>query len=251
MLKNFKVIQVLLFAFMLLIIKGCSQQESLVVYSGKGLKHAVEEVVKRYEQKHGVNVSVIYAGSNTLLNTLKKSNKGDIFIPGSKHYIKKANKYIARSQFIALHIPAFAIRKDNDKNINNYSDLLAPGIKIAIGDKKIAAIGKVAETILSNSEQQDSFRHNLAVKGSTVNELLQFVINGHVDTALIWADMITWNNATELKLITIPKHLIKPKEIWAAQLSISKMPKQSSDFVDFINSEGKSIFKKHGFDINH
>lgn len=179
-----------------------------------------------------------------------KSKKGDIFIPGSKHYIKKANQHIARSEFIALHVPTFMVRSDNDKNINDYSDLLAPGIKIAVGDKEVAAIGKVAETILNNSTQQDSFRHNLAVKGSTVNELLQFVIDGHVDTALIWADMITWSNATELKIIPIPTHLIKPKEVWAAQLSISKMIRQSSDFINFINSEGKSIFKKHGFSTN-
>lgn len=251
MLKRSKVIQALTFCLMLLMINGCSKQEEpLVVYSGKGLKHAVEEIVKLYEQKHGVTVSVIYAGSNTLFNTLMKSKKGDIFIPGSKHYINKANKYIARSEFIALHIPAFVVRKDNDKNINLYSDLLTPSIKIAIGNKEVAAIGKVAESILKNSTEQESFKNNLAVKGSTVNELLQFVIDGQVDAALVWADMITWNNTSGLKIISIPKHLTKPKEIWSAQLSISKMPKHASDFINFISSEGQSIFKKHGFSIN-
>jgi molybdate transport system substrate-binding protein len=244
-------IKVFFICIMLLLIKGCSeQQESLVIYSGKGLKHAVDDVVKRYEHIHGGNVSVIYAGSNTLFNTLMKSKKGDIFIPGSRHYINKADKYITRSEFVALHVPTFVIRKDNNKSINNFSDLLSPGIKIAIGNKEVAAIGKVAETILKKSTQQDSFKHNITVKGSTVNELMQFVIDGHVDTALIWADMITWNNATELKLINIPEHLIKPKEIWAAQLSFSQSPEQSADFMDFMSSDGQAIFKKHGFDIN-
>ena len=227
---------------------GCSREtEPLVVYAGKGLKNAMDEVAQSFEQRDGSPVSIIYAGSSILLTTLQKTRKGDVFVPGSSSYIKKAGELATTDQYVALHLPVFIVRVDNPKNLRTYSDLLAPGVRIAVGNKDMCAIGRVAEAILSDSDSQESFRHNIVITGSTVNELLHLVVHGEVDAALGWADMLQWPEAKELQPVAIPDSLNKPKEIRVAVLTTSIVPKRAARFADFVATEGRAIFTKHGY----
>ena len=245
---TFNTIKLFFTGFIIMIGAGCTQpQDSLIIYSGKGMKHAVEAASRQYEQQTGVPVSVIFAGTNSVFKTLMTSQQGDVFIPGSKRYIDKAGKLVSHSRFIAHHIPIFVVRADNPKNLKHYTDLLQPGVTIGIGDQKIAAIGQVAQSILKKTHTGNTFQHNISLKGSTVNELLEFVSNGQVDAAIVWGDMLTWNNAQNLSGIEIPATINTPKEIWAAQLSVSRQPEKAADFVKFMSTSGQVFFKKHGF----
>lgn len=241
-------IRLVLLSVIFAVASGCSQEkEPLVVYAGKGLKHAMEEVKQSFEQRDGTPVSIIYAGSDTLLTTLKNTHKGDIFIPGSLSYIKKAGKLVAAKHYVAQHVPGFAVRGDTARALTSYSDLLAPGVRIAVGNKDMCAIGRVGESILSDCESHESFRNNIVVTGSTVNELLQLLINSEVDAALIWKDMLQWPEAKELQHIALPDDINKPKEIWVAVLSTSTDPERARRFADFVATEGRTIFVRHGF----
>ncbi len=228
---------------------GCSnQQESLLVYSGKGLKKAMEEIKEKFEANHNITLNIVYAGSNTLLTTIHKTGKGDIFIPGSLSYHEEAGSLISRHDFVALHIPAFAVRSDNPKSISTYDDLIRPGVKIAVGNKKMCAIGRVAASIFKNSDIEIAMAENIVTTSSTVNELLDLVIDREVDASLVWADMLKWSEAEALTLIPIPVELNKIKKIHVAVLSISEAPKRANKFADFVVKEGSEIFVNYGFE---
>ena len=227
---------------------GCSQGEDpLLVYAGKGLTNAMEEVKQSFEQQVGIPIYIVYAGSDTLLTSLQKTRKGDVFIPGSSSYIKKAGELATTDQFVAYHTPAFAVRADTTKNLRTYADLLVPGVRLAVGNKDMCAIGRIAETILSDSTPQQTFRPNIVITGSTVNELLQLVVDGEVDASMIWNDMLQWPEAMDLMQIALPDDINKPKEIRVTVLSTSTSPDRATRFADFIAAEGRDIFAKHGF----
>ena len=59
----------------------------------------------------------------------------------------------------------------------------------------------------------------IVITASTVNELLQLVVNNQVDAALVWKDMLKWDIAKELTEITIPDSLNRPKKIFVSTLS--------------------------------
>ncbi len=227
---------------------GCNKKEkALTVYSGKGLKHAMEEIKKTFEQTHDMRITIIYAGSETLLETIKKTRRGDVFVPGSVHYIKAADELVTRDQYVALHIPVFTAMRHNQKGIRSYSDLSKPGIKIAVGNKNMAAIGRVADKIVNDSEREIEFEKNISITASTVNELLDLVLKGEADAALIWADMLQWQKSKGLIQIAIPLAINKVKEIHVAELARTSDQQSAALFADFVASEGKAIFIKHGF----
>ncbi len=249
--SKWKIIRFILLTALITILAfaaGCSRQpEPLVVYAGKGLKHAVDEIKQGFEQQHGIPLAIIYAGSNTLLTTLQKTRKGDVFIPGSPIYLKEAGELVTSDQHVAHHIPAFAARSDGSRQLQGYGDLLTPGVRIAVGNKDMNAIGRIAEAILDASPAQDSFRPNIVITASTVNELLQLVAEGEVDAALVWQDMLQWESAKGLVQIDIPDAVNKPKGIRVGLLSTSLEPERARRFVDYVTTRGREIFKKHGF----
>ncbi len=239
-----------LFAFVLLFASaiGCDNESPyLTVYAGKGLKKAMEEVKTEFKKDHGIPIYIVYAGSDTLLKTLKKTLKGDIFIPGSLSYIEKAGDLVNSHDYIAQHVPAFAAISNSSINLHEYNDLLHENIRIAIGNKSMCAIGRIGEKILDDLAPEDSFRKNIIITASTVNELLKLLNEGKVDAALIWNDMLLWEEAENLTRIEIPDEFNRPKEIHVGILSTTVSPKKAQLFADFMTTKGRDIFLKQGF----
>ena len=227
---------------------GCDNQDKkLVVYSGKGLERVMEEVRKNFEDRNSIQLEMIYAGSDTLLSTITKTRIGDVFIPGSVTLLDRAGDLVHDHRYVAMHTPVFAARKDNRNNIKAFDDLLRPGMKLATGNRNMCAIGSISDQIITASAREEEFARNLAITGATVNELLNLVVHGEVDASLIWGDMMMWPEAEDLFTIDIPQTFNKPKKIHIAVLSTSTDKQAAERFVQYVATEGKSIFKKHGF----
>lgn len=229
-----------------LVVIGCSREvEPLVIYSGKGLRNAMEEVVLTFEQEYRIPTSVVFAGSDTLLATLEKTRRGDVFVPGSALYLKRAGDLVVSDQYVARHVPSFAVRRDNPGDIDSFVDLLRPGVRLAVGNPDMCAVGRVAADI--SQAMEDGFEHNVVVTGSTVNELLDLVVQGEVDAALVWADMLQWPQAEPLRVVPIPAAINRPKEIRVAVLATTTDREHATLFADFVATRGREIFRRHGF----
>lgn len=252
MMKSGKIIfflSILFIGICTLSLPGCGgEQQTLIVYAGKGLKPAIDELKQAFEKKHGVKINVIYGGSNTLLTTIQKTRKGDVFIPGSLNATKKGEPLITALQYVGTHTPIFTVRKNNPGKLKTYEDLIRPGIRLAVGNKHMCAIGKTAEKIAASAmEKQLDFTKNITITGSTVNELLHLVIEKEVDASLIWAEMLQWPEADNLVMIEIPAAINHVEKIHVATLATATNPKLAATFAEFTATEGKAIFTKHGF----
>lgn len=231
-----------------LLLSACERtQKSLIVYSGQGMMTAMEDIKKAFEKKHGINIHLIYAGSNTLLSNIKNTQKGDIYIPGSHDYIDKAEDLIRSHRVIARHVPTFAVRKDNNKDIQSFRDLSRAGIRIAVGNKDMCSIGMTTQKILAGAEDKTGITNNIVINASTVVELFDLVANNEVDASLIWKDMLSRPGAQGLKPLPIPEEINIIKEIPVAVLSTTTDLASAKLFAEYVATEGKAIFIKNGF----
>ena len=229
-------------------ISSCiKEKKSLIVYSGKGLKKPVEEIKNMFEHKYNIKVKVVYTGSNICLEAIKETKRGDVFIPGSIDVLKKAGDLVDNHQYVALHVPIIAVYKDNPKRIHSFSDLAKPGIRLAIGDANMCAIGKIADEMIEKSGLKENIAKNIEIRTPTVNELLNLLIKQEIDVAIIWEDMLKWPEAENIKGIKIPSHWDMVREISVAVLTISEDKDMAQLFADFVASKGRAIFRKYGF----
>jgi len=258
MVKYKKICILILFAVLVVgSIAGCSESqaiktdevESLLVYSGAGLRKPMDEIGKMFEEKYGVEIQYSYAGSAQNLSQIELSGEGDVYVPGALYYYNAAKeKDLAISEkSVAYHIPVIAVPKGNPANIQTLEDLTKPEVKVILGDPKSAAIGKISKKILEKNEVYEDVEKNTIALTATVNELVVYLTMGQCDAAIIWEDNV--KGIEEVEIIQIPEENNTIKTIPVCTLKSSKNIEMAQKFVDFVvSNEGKEIFEKHGFE---
>lgn len=244
-----------------LTLSGCTEKEnngtneaSIHAYVGAGLQQPMDEIGKEFEKKYHIKVNYDYAGGGLLYSKVLASNKGDIFMPGTYFYVNELNKkgYITEVANITKHIPVIVVKKGNPKNITSLEDLGKPGIKLALNDED-NCIGRTFNKILSKAEKDHPditkrIKNNTVVKGATVKQTLIYVELGQVDAGVVWrADAIEDKDKVNIIPINPKYNIIKTVPI--AILKTTKNKKNARLFYDFVNTKGKEIFKKYGYEV--
>lgn len=220
----------------------------LLVYSGAGLKSAMEEIKKTFEKDNDVVINYVYAGSAQLLSQIQTSGKGDVFIVGSQSAYKVINEkgMAEESHLVAHHTPVIAVPKGNPANITSLQDFTKDGVRVILGDPKSNAIGETANKIFAKNKIEGVDK-NVVTLTSTVNEILVALKAGNGDAAIITKDGASGNEDV-LDLIEIPEDQNIDQIIPICVLKNTTSHELAQKFVDFVASDdGKAIFEKHGF----
>ncbi|GBC59425.1 molybdenum ABC transporter substrate-binding pro tein [Desulfonema ishimotonii] len=225
----------------------------LSVYAGAGLIKPMEELRKNFEQEHHISVSVHYGGSGELFGLMAAGRPSDVFIPGAAKYTQDAlkNGWIVRESIrdLVRHVPVIVVPAGNPAHIQTLEDLTKPGIRVALGDPKGPAIGRVSKKLLSEAGLYEKVRANTRVLTPTVNQLLIYVTLKQADAAIIWEDLVSWSeNRGKADVIRIPEAQNQIKTIPTAVTTHGKENPLAPRFSDHIASEaGLAIWKKWGF----
>ncbi|MDD4136558.1 MAG: molybdate ABC transporter substrate-binding protein [Methanoregula sp.] len=222
-------------------------QDSLLVYSGAGLKSTMEDVGKAFTEKYGISIQYNYGGSGTLITQMNLTQKGDVFIPGStvEYSTAKTQGLVGDYMMVAYHVPVIAVQKGNPKGITTIRDFAYPGLKVALGDTNATAIGKAGAKMFKNFNITAAVEKNVVTRTPTINELVVIMNTGQADVSLLTLDQI---NKETMDAITIPARdnvvLIVPIGV----TTFTKNQENAQKFADFVASdEGKAIFVRHGF----
>ena len=234
---------------LLFFFSGCTDHapKKIIVLSGRGLQKPMEEIRTTFIKKHNLDVHIVYAGSVTLLDTIQRSNMGDVFVPGSSHTLKNAGDMIVRHVPVSLHTPVVAISKKNPKKISSFDDLAGKDLRLGIAHAGMAALGRTSEQIFTSSPYEKELMANVIIKAQNVSVLLAHLVEDEIDAAILWSDMLRWPESQGVTSIEIPAEFNHVKTIHAGLLRQSKNPAEASLFVEFMAREGAAIFQKHGF----
>ncbi len=242
-----------LFMIMILLFHACGPEpeKTLVVYSGKGLRVPVKELITRFERKHpGIRIETVYAGSMILLRTIRRTQMGDVFISGDRQTIERGKKFIEYFRPVAYHIPVVAVAERSRVTISSFEDLARKGVRLAVGNTKMCVIGRVADAIIAGSKTGRAIGANVVMRAPDPVELIAVLREGDADAAIIWKDMFNWPMAEGLAEVEIPRGISHPEEVDAAVLRTSTQKADARLFVDFLcSSEAGGVFRKNGFGV--
>ncbi len=234
---------------------SCSQKKDadLVIFSGAGLIKPISECINRFEKKNNVHVTAHYGSSGEIFGMVATGQYCDILIPGAEKYTEDAlkNNWVQKESIkkLVLHVPVIVVPKGNPGKIKKLEDLIRPGIKVALGDPKGPAIGRVSKKLLKKNKLWEKIQKNVTVKGPTVNQLLIYPALGQVDAAIVWKDITAWAEDKEkVQSIEIAPEKNIIKTIPTAITTVSKNIPLAKKFNSFISSkEGMKIWNKWGF----
>ena len=260
--NKFTVFAAIMAAFCLCMVCGCTsgasptadpqqsltEEKSLIVYCGAGLRNPMDEIAQVYQEKTGTEIKYTYSGSAQLLSQMELLHKGDCYMPGAKAYIESAAKkgFINSSENVIYHVLAIAVKPGNPKNITTLKDLTEDGVTVAIGEPTGNAVGIATQKVYEMAGLWEELQDNIVVRSGTVNELLVYMNMNQADAAIIWEDLLGKSNVEQ---VDIPQNEGFIKVIPVGTLSFSDKPAEAQAFADFVASdEGKAIFLKHGFE---
>jgi len=225
----------------------------LVVLSGAGLMKPMEEMRKNFEKKHNLTVDVHYGSSGEIFGMVAAGQACDVLIPGAEKYTQDAlkNGWVIEDSIrkLVLHVPVIAVPRGNPANIRGFEDLARPGVKVAIGDPKAPAIGRVAKKMLKKANLWEKVKPNIEVYAPTVNQLLIYVALKQVDAAVIWVDLTSWAEGKgKIEVVPIEKKYNIIKTIPTAVCTKSVHRGTAIKFNAYVSSgEGLKIWKAWGF----
>ncbi len=145
----------------------------LLLFAGAGLRQPTDRLIRIFQEETGHSVNVTYAGSGQLLSAILASGEGDLFMPGAFFYIRKLKEMCRIDSFknLVAHTPVVGVNIRKGNRVLSFDDLARPGLRLALGDPKAMAFGRMAQAILSRSPLKAAILKNVVVYGATVKQL--------------------------------------------------------------------------------
>ncbi len=224
--------------------------KELLLYCGAGIRPPVQQIAEIFEREHGVKMVIDYAGSEVLLSKIKLARRGDLYMPGDKHYVDQAaaEGMILSQKPVCYFVPAILVQRGNPKDIHELKDLLRAGLKLGVGDAKACAIGRITKQIFEkNNIAWEDIERNLAFQSLTVNELGMQIQAGSLDAVIVWDAIARYysRHGTEVP-IPIEENVISTVNLGV--LSFTKNRSLAEEFVEFaVSEQGRSIFTEHNY----
>ncbi len=215
---------------------------SLYLFTGSAFYTPLEALLKNYNKK----VTIISGGSGILLQKIILSKKGDIFLPGSYFYLTKAkeNGIVLKYKKFIKQVPVFGISSKSKKLINNFNDLCNKKIKIALGNPKTMALGRLFTKMKNKySDFFSCIEKNSIIKAINVSQIANYIEMNIVDAGILFKSVAKLH---KFKIIEIPKKYRICDSAPLILLKTSKDKKSAERLYNFILNH-KSFFEKYGY----
>jgi molybdate transport system substrate-binding protein len=246
-----KMFMLVVVMFMLMtMLTGCSAKPvTLEVYAGDVAQNALLAIKETYEQQHpNVTINYNFAASKTLKETMRTLQQGDLYIATSDDIEKMSQDgLIIESQPMASLTPAIIVLQGSSV-VTSWDDLAKDGVRIAILNPDLGAVGTLVEKIIGKSPLKDLIHANITTFVAAPNEMIKLLTEGKVDAAIIWSSLAQSN--AKLTAIEIPAEINESMEMWIAIPTYTTSEGDASAFLEFITgAEGQQAFTKAGFTI--
>lgn len=226
--------------------------KELLIYCGITMVKPITEIAKIIEKQENIKIHISQGGSKDLYNSLKQSQVGDLYLPGSSSYREKnlGDGLLKDYQLIGYNQASFMVKKGNPKQvIADINQLLRKDIAVALCNPESGSIGRETKKILTLNKIYDEAMANTAILNSDSRTLNNSLKNEDIDLIVNWrATAFFKDNSDKIAVLDLPDEMIKPKKLQLNLLSFSKHPEIAKRFMEFTASEeGQEIFRNHGF----
>lgn len=228
-----------------------AKREALLVYCAAGLKTPVEAIARKYQEEFGTEVQLQFGGSGTLLNNLKVSHRGDLFLAADSSFVAigRSNHLLAEVLPVARQSPVIIVPKPNPKGIATIADLLRQGTRVALANPDATAVGTLTRAALTRSGQWEALSAAATVLKPTVGDVANDVKLGSVDAGIVWD--ATAAQYPDLAAIQAPELAGFTSDVSICVLKACGQPTLALHFARYLSARDRGLptFASQGFKV--
>lgn len=170
-----------------LLIPDSTPQQPLIVYAAASLRRPLEALTPDFEQRVGCRVEYRFGGSEAMLNQLRLTldhQPADLYIPADESYFSGATDLVGTQLTLAQMQAVLLVEAASP--ISSWPDLERPGVRLALAQPDIAAIGRLTRQTFQQRGTWTDVERRLHVTPENVVQSATAVELRTVDAAIVW-----------------------------------------------------------------
>jgi molybdenum ABC transporter molybdate-binding protein len=223
-----------------------AERPRLVLYAGAMLRPAVEQTVKDFERREGVEVVTKYNGCGILVADMRSGQRPDAYFSCDKSFMDQVNDLFVDARDVSTNRLVILVRKGNPHGVRTLDDLGKPGLRVGVGHEKQCALGVLTQKALDEGRVKSAVMKNVRTQLPAGDMLVNEMLAGALDAVVAYVSNKTGHDdELEAVAIDVPCALaVQPIAVGRA----SKYRQLTGRLLAAIQSaESRERFEANGF----
>ncbi len=237
----------------MLIVTGCKEEEppELLFYIGITMVKPVTQLANEFEEKNNCKITIVQGGSQDLYDSLKLSQVGDLYMPGSYSYRKNnlEDGLLLDAVVVGYNKASLMVAEGNPMGFTaDLNQLADSNNKVVICNPESGSIGRETKRILDEFGNYEAVFDNSIYLTTDSRNLTDAIVNGDADLVMNWYATAVWpDNKDKVDAILIDEVYGK-KMLVMSLTSCSIYPELTKAFMEYASSDhGQDVFEEYGF----
>ncbi len=225
---------------------------ALEVFAGSAARPPLEELARRFHERTGTEVQLLFGGSGAVLAQMELSGRGDVYLSGSSDFLEVARERgllePGSEVRFAYLLPVLAVAKGNPRAIRRLEDLARPGLRVGMARPETVCVGLYGVEVLERSGLAEAVRPNVVNTAESCLKTAQMLSLGLVDAVLGWDVYDDWDPA-RIEVVPLPPGQVPRIGYMAAAVAATARDRRSARrFVAYLaGAEAQAVLRRHGY----
>tara|TARA_B110000037_G_scaffold80762_1_gene96267 strand:+ start:111 stop:1592 length:1482 start_codon:yes stop_codon:yes gene_type:complete len=163
-----------------------SETPELLFYSGGVNRVAVDNTVRKFEEREGVDVIRVYTGCGILVSQMKAGQEPDAYFSCDVSFMTQVEDRFSDITDISKTDIIIAVPKGNPLQIKILKDLSTADLKLGVCNHELSALGFLTKKLLESQNLWESVYSNVRVQTPTADLLVNQLRTGSLDAVVVY-----------------------------------------------------------------
>jgi len=159
----------------------------ILFYSGGVNRVAIEQTIRAFEEREGVEVIRVYNGCGILVSQMKAGEQPDAYLSCDVSFMSQVENRFTDITDISNTDIIIATQKGNPKNIQSLNDLSHKGLMIGVCNHQQSALGALTKDLLEKAGLWEAINVNIRSQTPTADLLVNQLRTGSLDAVIVYA----------------------------------------------------------------
>jgi ABC-type molybdate transport system substrate-binding protein len=178
------------------------------LFSGAMLRPAIEQTLRDFEQREGVEITTVYNGCGILTAQMRTGQHPDAYFSCDVSFMTTVADLFLESVVISDNDIVILVPQGNPGAITSLADLTRPGLKVGLAHPEKSAMGALTKRLLVALDLYETLEPNVKLESPTGDFLVNQMRTGSLDAVVVCRSNAA-NVLEHLQLIPIDHPLAK------------------------------------------
>ena len=218
----------------------------ILLYSGGVNRLAIENSIRRFEEREGVEVIRVYNGCGILVSQMKAGQQPDAYLSCDTSFMTQVEERFHDIRDISQTEIVIVTKKGNPNRIERLEDLRQPGLQLGVCNHDQSALGALTKKLLESKNLWEDIEKNIRSQTPTADLLVNQIRTGSLDAVIVYeANIATLKD--KLNVVRLKDKEAKALQNFGISVQADQQYLLKRLFNALTDETSKSQYVKNGF----